>query len=420
VNATACRDASGAIARAKREWECTVDALPDLVCLVDRAGHVVRANLTVERWGLGPVAAALGRDLHVVLHPSCRAEACELARATRRVWGNLESRDGIEFELADAQLAMTLRIVVRPVDRGERRGVGISEGIHAAVVVSDVTAFQRTRDSWTEMHSELESRVRERTDELMEANRALQNEVSRRSAAEEALVHSRDELALLSEQLMTAQEVERRRISGDLHDSVGQALSAVKYGLERGAELARRGECDDPLSVFEHAVAGVQHTMEEVRSIAVNLRPPLLDDLGAVSAAAWFCRRFAQDYPLLRVETTFEVRDGEIPSRLGIALFRSLQEMLANVAKHASATTVHVTIRRTPRRLTLIVQDDGVGLRRGDRKSSGNGRGLRNLRERAGMTGGHLTLAEARPGTGTVARIDWTLTAAEAPLEGAA
>ncbi|TLZ34087.1 MAG: hypothetical protein E6K25_00590, partial [Gammaproteobacteria bacterium] len=116
----------------------------------------------------------------------------------------------------------------------------------AVAVLADVTALHLAREALSTINLELESRVRLRTDALADANRDLQNEIVRREAAEQALRRSRNELAALSRQLITAQEMERKRIARELHDSVGQQLSAIKYGLERGAELVQQAPRSRP------------------------------------------------------------------------------------------------------------------------------------------------------------------------------
>ena len=102
--------------------------------------------------------------------------------------------------------------------------------------------------------------------------------------------------------------------------------------------------------------------MDEIRSIAMNLRPAVLDDLGAASAVSWFCREFAQSYPSLTLRETVAAVDADIPERLATAVFRSLQELLNNVAKHAQAQNVAVSLARTGDQLVLEVTDDGVGV----------------------------------------------------------
>lgn len=398
-----------AILRAKDEWECTVDALPDLICLLDLAGKVVRVNRVVERWQLHPVAEAVGLNLHALLHPDCMENGCALDGALAQAWTVLQqSGDPQEFELRDPRLGRALQVTLRrmPPDADAKM-----ENLSVAAV-ADVTALHLAREALSSMNQELETRVRSRTAALAESNRDLENEIARREGAEQALRRSRNDLATLSHQLMIAQEAERKRIARELHDSVGQQLSAVKYTLERietGIEPGEKAHAQ-----IASVIAALQGTMDDLRTIAMNLRPAVLDDLGAVSAVSWFCRQFAQSYPELLLREQVSVGDAEVPERLSTAVFRSLQEMLNNVAKHAQAREVVVRLSRAPGQLILEVEDDGVGLQsRAPDAAMRSGRGLRNLRERASMTGGAFTFGSGSAGSGTRARIEWHLAAAE-------
>ena len=398
-----------AIARAKLEWECTVDALDHVVCLVDARHRIVRVNRVVERWSLGSVAAAIGKDAHTLLHEDCDEASCELAQLLQSAWLRLNAGEASELDVRDVTLERALHLSVRPMSR-KGTGARAPEDALAVLVVSDITALQLAQEALHSLNSGLESRVRARTRDLADANRDLKNEVIRREAAEKALRLSTNELSLLSEQLMNAQEVERKRIATELHDSVGQALSAVKYVLERAEVLARQGRLADPLAPLTRAVTGVQATIDEIRSIAMNLRPSLLDDLGAASAVAWFCREFLENYPSIQLGAQIDVEDSDVPERLGTAVFRSVQELLNNVARHAQAQRASVALRIEGPALVLEVQDNGVGFDPSDRiVSLRHGHGIRNLRERAEMTGGRLTLAAAQAGPGTLARIEWNL-----------
>lgn len=394
-----------AILRAKDEWECTVDALPDLICLLDPAGKVVRVNRVVEHWQLHSLAEALGLDLHTLLHPRCAESDCALGTAVVCAWGNLQqSADAQEFELRDPLLGRALHVTLRvmPPDADAKM-----ESLSVALI-ADVTALHLAREALNAINQDLEMRVRSRTAELAEANRDLQNEIARREGAEQAVRRSRNELAMLSHQLMIAQEAERKRIARELHDSIGQQLSAIKYTLER---IEHRAERDGQARIqIERAVAALQETLDDLRNIAMNLRPAVLDDLGAVSAVSWFCRQFAQNYPQLILRERITVADADVPERLSTAVFRSLQEMLNNVAKHAQAREVAVTLSRAPGQLILEVEDDGIGIQpRTPEAGTHTGRGLRNLRERASMTGGEFTVGNRPAGGGTHARIEWQL-----------
>ncbi|HYL01790.1 MAG TPA: sensor histidine kinase [Steroidobacteraceae bacterium] len=404
---------NAAIARAKFEWESTVDALPHVICLLDAGGRVVRVNRVVERWNLGSVTEVLGRDLHGLLHGACAAVACPMRTALNAAWDGLQDGGPVEFEQRDMVLGRALHVTLRrTTPRPAPRGTGASEAL-AVAVVADYTALHLAREALNTINAELESRVKLRTEALADANRDLQNEIVRRGTAEQELRRSRNDQATLSRQLLRAQEQERKRIARELHDSVGQQLSAIKYSLERGELAQQQGRAPDS-SILQRAIASLQDTLAELRGIAMDLRPPVLDDLGAASAVSWFCRQFAQSYPDLAVREAVEVADAEVPERLGTAVFRCAQELLNNVAKHARARQVLVRLARAGDRLVLEVTDDGVGLGAAPPAATlGSGRGIHNLRERAEMTGGELSLMSGEAETGTRARVDWHLAAAE-------
>ena len=153
----------------------------------------------------------------------------------------------------------------------------------------------------------------------------------------------------------------------------------------------------------------MREAIADIRSIAMNLRPPVLDDLGVASALEWLSREFGETYSHIGVHTRIDAADGDIPLHLATTIFRCAQELLNNVAKHSKAEHVSVTLARDHNKVTLIVCDDGIGLPSPSVTGSfGTGHGIRNLRERAQMTGGKLTLS-ADQGVGTLARLDWVL-----------
>ncbi|MBS0388250.1 MAG: sensor histidine kinase [Proteobacteria bacterium] len=408
--AAAPPDASGrqaAIARAKLDWESTADALAELVCLLGGDGEIMRTNRVIEDWSLGTVSGVLGRHAHTVLHAGCRNTRCGIARFLKQALGEIRRGTRGVFELQDTVGARFVHLTVRPMRR--RPGAASKRGVARAVlVVTDQSALYRARNELERLNSSLEERVRARTQALADANRDLRNEIVRREQAEVALRGSRNELVALSEQLIGAQEGERKRIAVELHDSVGQSLSAVKYTLERGMELLRQPRLGNPADVFELAMRRIQETAESIRAISMNLRPKILDDLGAASAVQWFCRDFAEIYPKLSVVTELDVSDGQVPDRLATVVYRSVQELLNNVAKHSDARHVAVKLTLDGRKLVLEVRDNGVGLDKATPESRRHGSGLRNLRERAQMTGGQFSIVPA-PGSGTLAQLSWPL-----------
>ena len=398
-----------AIERAKLEWEGTVDALAVMVCLVGREGQVMRANRVVEDWGLGNVSRTIGQHAHTLLHRRCRRPQCPLKGFIAHALNSIRNGARTQFEVAERIGRRYVQITLRPL---RRQLVEVVEaGVPLAVLVAtDLSALHHAREALERLNVGLEARVRVRTQALADANRDLRGEITRREQAEVNLRRSRNELSALSEQLIGAQEGERKRIAVELHDSVGQSLSAVKYTLERGLELFRQPQRGDPEPVLQLAVRRIQESAESIRSISMNLRPKILDDLGVASAVQWFCRDFAETYPDINVIIELEVRDREVPAPLATVVYRCVQELLNNVAKHASAREVRVRLAAAEGTLRLQVRDDGVGVDTASAESRRRGSGLRNLRERAQLSGGQFSIARA-PAGGTLAQFSWPLSA---------
>ena len=204
---------------------------------------------------------------------------------------------------------------------------------------------------------------------------------------------AQDTLRMFSRQLIEAQEDERRRIARDLHDQIGQTLTAVKmnlYTVQRFSDAPEAAHC------LKDNIDAVDEALRLVRDLSVDLRPPLLDDLGLATALCWYVDRYEK-----RAGVTTEVvmelpNPNERFSRdLETTCFRIAQEALTNVARHARATHVLLQLSRTPATLELVVRDDGVGfdpatLRKRARRVATLG--LLGMQERAHAAGGVLEI----------------------------
>lgn len=384
-----------AIARAKQEWECTVDALTQVVCVLDSERNIVRANRAIETWSLGRVREVHGRNLHSLLHPRCDGRHCELCRLLDEAWAELIATGSADFELRDPVLERVLSATLRIMPSATQEAAAKPAGDLAVIVLSDITELHNIQVDLEAMNEQLESRIEARTHELNA---------------------SRDELSMLSAQLMSAQENERKRIAQELHDGIGQSLSAIKYCMERAVELTQGEWPNAPCDLLKTTIVRVQQTIESTRSIAMNLRPSLLDDLGAVSAVRWFCREFNEVYAPIRIHTDLAVTDGSVPESLATPIFRTVQESLNNVARHAHASNVFVSMHSNDSELSLEISDDGIGFdpQHIRNASAEGGHGLSGLRERANKTGGTFSL-RSRRGCGTVVRVGWPLRSAGSP-----
>jgi PAS domain S-box-containing protein len=224
------------------------------------------------------------------------------------------------------------------------------------------------------------------------------------TARANALRQSESEVRLLSAQFMAAQELERQRIARELHDSVGQALGGVKFGLETCEALISAGSSEAALSAIRQYAARIQSVVEEVRSISMNLRPSTLDDLGILPTLGWFAREFRAIYGQVEVEVLVDVAEDEIAVPVKTAVYRIVQEAFNNVVKHAKARNITLSLRHVASQVELRIYDDGSGFEAGARGAGGLGLG--SMRERAEVTGGRFSV-ESRNGEGTTVRVMW-------------
>lgn len=228
-----------------------------------------------------------------------------------------------------------------------------------------------------------------------------------------ALRHAESELRLASVALMSAQEIERKRIANELHDSVGQALGSLRFGIGIALDLMRSGNNGGAETMLENLSAQCKHAVNDVRRIAMDLRPSTLDDLGIVGTLAWFFREFRNVHPTLTVVTDIDISEADVPSNLTVPIYRIVQEACSNVVRHSGATEVQVCLRRRPDAILLRVADNGRGIGSdGPREGAPRqGMGLRSMRDRVEGAGGRFHL-ESDHGFGTRIIADWPCAAA--------
>ena len=206
----------------KRQWELAADALPQLICLLDESGKVIRANRTLERWGLAAVTQVRGLTLHDMLHGSrCDAD-CPVTAFWRSARESLQRGESVKHESWDAKLGRHLSIVIQP------QQLPRVDGVLAIAAMEDIGDMQAERRRLTAQH-------------------------------------------------VTVREDERRRVARDLHDALGQSLNVLKLSIQ---ETARRIEAEpstSPTQSLHQLARDVQGIMGEVRRIAMDLRPSKLD-----------------------------------------------------------------------------------------------------------------------------------------------
>jgi PAS domain S-box-containing protein len=223
-------------------------------------------------------------------------------------------------------------------------------------------------------------------------------DVTERRRAEEARQKSHDQLRALAARLQSVREEERTRVAREIHDELGQALTAIKIDLSSlSHELAA-----DKKHEYESILKLVDETIESVRRISTELRPAILDAMGLVAAVEWAAGEFeARTGTKCRLDLPQE--DIAIDPQRATALFRIFQETLTNVARHANATEVSVRLAKENGNLSLRVRDNGKGISE-EQLSAGSSLGILGMRERALLLGGKLAISGAA-GEGTIVRV---------------
>lgn len=223
---------------------------------------------------------------------------------------------------------------------------------------------------------------------------------ARERARFEEVAGARAQLTDLSAKLVQAQETERRALSRELHDEVGQSLSAVLVELRNLSSGLGLRTAEESRAQVEEIKGLVESTVRVVRNMALLLRPSMLDDLGLVPALKWQAREVSKRTSM-DVIVAAELSSDDLPDDYKTCIYRVVQEALHNCARHSHAGTVRVRVQQTGSRITLSIQDDGLGFDSAQMK----GLGLLGIQERVNRLGG-VCRVHSSPGRGTVVSVE--------------
>jgi two-component system, chemotaxis family, CheB/CheR fusion protein len=266
--------------------------------------------------------------------------------------------------------------------------------LYAVAVCTDITEHKQAEEALREAHGRMEERVHDRTAELARSNESLTNEIAAREAAE---VSRQD----LLRRLATAQEEERRRIARELHDQMGQYLTALGLGLE--ALKNGTPEASPTWLQLQQLRRLTDAIGQEVHQLALDLRPTALDDLGLQATLMNYVEVWSARTEIEVDFTSTGLNQNRLASAIETALYRIVQEALTNVTKHALARRVSVTLQRSADEVLAVVEDDGRGFDVDSDLMAATtaGRlGVIGMRERLALIGGDL-IVESTPGKGT-------------------
>jgi PAS domain S-box-containing protein len=269
------------------------------------------------------------------------------------------------------------------------------------VSLRDISDWKEAQAALLLAKTDLENRVRERTADLAAANKRLVREVDGRRKSEREIRRSREELRRLSEHLHQVREEGRAHVAREVHDQLGQSLSAVKIDLACLKEQVS-GKDESLKGRVQEIEGQISDAMESVREICRELRPPVFDDFGLFSAVKWHLREFEKK---TGIHCTLTIRE-DVPclrKELGLVIFRVYQEAMTNILRHSGATKVEVTLKHQKGHLVLRVKDNGRGFTP-EQISNPLSLGILGIRERVRFWRGRSSFTSS-PGKGAIMRV---------------
>jgi signal transduction histidine kinase/CRP-like cAMP-binding protein len=287
-----------------------------------------------------------------------------------------------------------IRTVARPVLKDDRVIMVVGN-------IMDISARKKAEQSLQNANDELEKKVEKRTKELLKTNKLLKSEIEERKKADQQLLNSHEQLHDLTRHLQSSKEQERIHIAREIHDDLGQNLTAIKINL---SWLATKIDKDQKQLIQKTGttIDLADQTIKTVRKIISELRPGLLDELGLVAAIEWYAEEFINRTGI-QVQLEIDPSEINLHTALSTTIFRIFQECMTNVSKHSQATNAKVILTEKDTLIKLTVSDNGIGINE-ENASDRNAFGILGIKERVHIFNGEMEI-DSLPGKGTIVSV---------------
>jgi two-component system sensor histidine kinase UhpB len=359
-----------------------VDSSDDAIVSKTLDGVITSWNRAAERLFGYSAADAIGRHIFLIIPDDRRTEEEEVLARLRRG----EKIDHFEtVRQAKDGRRIPISLTVSPITDAGGTIIGASK------VARDITERVVAQEALRRAHEELEDRVRERTAELSSANTLLRAEIERRQRIEE-------QRAQLFTRLVLAQEDERRRLARELHDQLGQQMTALRLTLETLKALSEeRPELRAQIEALQELTRQLD---QDIAFRVWELTPAMLEGVGVAAALTEYAGNWSKRFGIPAEVHMTRPADSRLTTETETTIYRFAQEALNNIAKHSQADHVDVVLEHTSQYVSLIVEDNGIGFNPSEMEPGAGGFGLIGMRERASLAGADFQI-ESAPGSGT-------------------
>ena len=364
------------ILSAKNEWQFCVDALENqAIVILDKNLKVIRANRTIETWGWADVTKVSGIHILNLITPAIKHAS---SNEWIDEWCQLDTQSSAEWVSQNYKTEKTYRFSYFP--NRDIDSTYNSDNCYAVMLIADITDQNNLSEDKPIVHEEND-----------------ETDLIRLSAYR---------LHQLANKLIRSQEDERKRVSSELHDGLGQILSALKYKVEFATIEAKEKPVDSE-AVLKDILENITVALTELRRVSSDLKPSVLEDLGIILTLKWFTEEYAKIYTTINIDLKIEASESEIKEEHKVVIYRIVQEAMNNIIKHAEAKNISISLTKSDKGLLLRISDDGDGFNlQAMKKDKNRGLGLDSMEERALKAEAEFKMNSSKF-SGTVIQVFW-------------